>query len=65
MCVADLLPVWGPHKHSGLPGLFGESVVDVGDDEERGVSGVTETDTNPVIPARETQISSLLFLLDI
>lgn len=49
MDMVDLLPLRRPHEDPGLPGLFGETVVDVGDDCECRVFRVADTNSDPVI----------------
>lgn len=51
--MVDLLPLRCPHEDAGLAGLFGQAVVDVGDDGEGGAFWVAEAHVDPVIP--ETQ----------
>lgn len=53
--VVDLLSLHGPHKHARLACLFGQAVVDVGDDGEGGSWGVAEAYIDPVIPATKQQ----------
>lgn len=53
MGVFYLLPLRCPHEDADLAGLFGQTVVDVGDDGEGGALWVAEANIDPVIS--ETQ----------
>lgn len=47
--MVDLLPLRRPHEDAGLAGLFGQAVVDVGDDGEGGALWVADANIDPVI----------------
>ena len=47
--MVDLLSLRRPHKDAGLAGLFGQAVVDIGDDGEVGALWVAEANIDPVI----------------
>lgn len=51
--MVDLLSLRGPHDDTGLAGLFGQAVVDVGDDGEIGACWVAEAHVDPIISKRQ------------
>lgn len=51
--VAHLFSLSGPHQHPGLPRLFGEAVVDVGDYGELCAFRVADAHVYPVISGEE------------
>lgn len=51
--VAHLFSLSGPHKHPSLPRLFGEAVMDIGDNGEFCAFWVADAHVHPVISIKE------------
>lgn len=51
--MVDLLFQCGPHKDTGLASLFGQAVVDVGDNGKIGAMWVAEAHIDPIISKRQ------------